>query len=600
MTAGVPVVAGARGLDPRGRRRRRAARRADRRARARRRDHARPHRRRDRATSSSRAAAIGSARSRGTTPRACARRRATAGSRSRSRRQRMKVACHAGQLLQPVPGGIGRYVIATAPRTPARRASSRSRSRPARARARRRDGAVDRPRLAARQRALRAVAPPPAPAWCGSTPTSCTRRASRCRRCAARRSWSPCTTSRSCALPDVTTRRGVSFHRRGLELARRDARARDRAVGVHAAASSIREGFEPEQRRVAPLGVDPSVDRDPTTRSTRRVARVGVRAPYVLTVGTVEPRKDLADIVAALRAARARTPIPTSSSSSSGRRAGARSPGLDRPGVRVLGPQPWRRRRRARTGARQLCCIASRYEGFGLPALEALARGAPVVAADGSALDRGRRRRRAAVPARRRRRAARRARTRRSTTTPLRAELATARTAARVRRLHLGGIAPRRHVDALPSGRSTRLRAAAPDSVDSRVVRVLLDVSAVPARPVGAGVYTCAARRAASPRAPSSTCISLARRDDAERWATLAPERDASTPRPCRRPARLAWEQARAADARRPRSAPTCGTARTTRCRCASTSRGRHRARPHVLRPSRVARAQQGRRSSAA
>ena len=59
--------------------------------------------------------------------------------------------------------------------------------------------------------------------------------------------------------------------------------------------------------------------------------------------------------------------------------------GLDRPGVQVLGPQPWRvvdalYRRAA------CCCIASRYEGFGLPALEALARGAPLVAADDSAL----------------------------------------------------------------------------------------------------------------------------------------------------------------------------------------------------------------------
>ena len=54
--------------------------------------------------------------------------------------------------------------------------------------------------------------------------------------------------------------------------------------------------------------------------------------------------------------------------------------------MRVLGTQPWSvvdallRRSAA-------CCIASRYEGFGLPALEAIARGAPLAVAEGSALE---------------------------------------------------------------------------------------------------------------------------------------------------------------------------------------------------------------------
>ena len=54
--------------------------------------------------------------------------------------------------------------------------------------------------------------------------------------------------------------------------------------------------------------------------------------------------------------------------------------------MRVLGEQPWPivdaliRRSAA-------CCIASRYEGFGLPALEAIARGAPLAVAEGSALE---------------------------------------------------------------------------------------------------------------------------------------------------------------------------------------------------------------------
>jgi glycosyltransferase involved in cell wall biosynthesis len=59
--------------------------------------------------------------------------------------------------------------------------------------------------------------------------------------------------------------------------------------------------------------------------------------------------------------------------------------GLDRPGVRRLGPLPWLAvdalYRRA-----SACALVSHYEGFGLPALEALARGAALVCSDGSAL----------------------------------------------------------------------------------------------------------------------------------------------------------------------------------------------------------------------
>ena len=59
---------------------------------------------------------------------------------------------------------------------------------------------------------------------------------------------------------------------------------------------------------------------------------------------------------------------------------------IDRPFVRVLGEQPWSvvDALIRRAGA---CCIASRYEGFGLPALEALARGAPLAVAEGSSIE---------------------------------------------------------------------------------------------------------------------------------------------------------------------------------------------------------------------
>jgi glycosyltransferase involved in cell wall biosynthesis len=75
-------------------------------------------------------------------------------------------------------------------------------------------------------------------------------------------------------------------------------------------------------------------------------------------------------------------------------------------------------------------------------------------------------------------------------------------------------------------------------------VRVLLDVSAVPARPVGAGVYTVALASGLSAHAGVELHL-LTRTDDADRWARIAPAAEVHAAAPARRPARLAWEQAR-------------------------------------------------------
>jgi len=77
------------------------------------------------------------------------------------------------------------------------------------------------------------------------------------------------------------------------------------------------------------------------------------------------------------------------------------------------------------------------------------------------------------------------------------------------------------------------------------VVRLLLDVSAVPARPAGAGVYTC--RLAAElDRLGECDLHLLARRGDADRWTALTPGATVWAVVPSARPARLAWEQVRA------------------------------------------------------
>jgi glycosyltransferase involved in cell wall biosynthesis len=76
-------------------------------------------------------------------------------------------------------------------------------------------------------------------------------------------------------------------------------------------------------------------------------------------------------------------------------------------------------------------------------------------------------------------------------------------------------------------------------------VRLLLDVSAVPERPVGAGVYTIELVRALAGTGEADLHL-LARRDDELRWRDLAPAATCHPVAPSPRPARLAWEQARA------------------------------------------------------
>lgn len=77
-------------------------------------------------------------------------------------------------------------------------------------------------------------------------------------------------------------------------------------------------------------------------------------------------------------------------------------------------------------------------------------------------------------------------------------------------------------------------------------MKLLLDVSAVPARPVGAGVYTLEIARELSRRATVELHL-VTRRSDTARWCKLAPSATLHPEVPESRPARLAWEQTGAA-----------------------------------------------------
>jgi len=292
----------------------------------------------------------------------------------------MKIACHAGQLLQPVPGGIGRYVtelLHELPLVGGEAVAFAAGPRPPAAPERVPWIDIGWPRGSARyelwHRARRPAvridadvvhAPSLAVPPVHGAPLAVTVHDVAFLR-----------------LPENTTRRGARFHRRGLDIARREA-ALVLAPSAFTRVELMGEGFEPEDVVVVPLGVH-----RPPARSEHEidaiVSRLGVRDPFLLTVGTVEPRKDLPTIVDALQRLRVRR--PDLELLVIGTPGWGEVRGLDRPGVRTLGWLPddfvdaCYRRARA-------CVIASRYEGYGLAALEAIVRGTPLVAADASAL----------------------------------------------------------------------------------------------------------------------------------------------------------------------------------------------------------------------
>ena len=138
-------------------------------------------------------------------------------------------------------------------------------------------------------------------------------------------------------------------------------------------------GIGADRLRLVPLGVDvQQADSDDVTR-VRSLYRLPER--YLLFVGTLEPRKNLARLVAAV--ARLDDPVPLVVVGADGWGDLELPPNVD---TRFVGFVPEEDLGPLYAGA-EVFCYPSEREGYGLPVLEAMAQGTPVVTSAGTATE---------------------------------------------------------------------------------------------------------------------------------------------------------------------------------------------------------------------
>lgn len=182
--------------------------------------------------------------------------------------------------------------------------------------------------------------------------------------------------------PSHFTPRGLDFFRRGLDVALRDA---DLVLcSSRATARDAEEaGWRPERLRVVPLGTDAVPARPAQVASVRN--EYGLPDDYILWTGTIEPRKNLPRLLEAYRSLDTRLHLVV---------CGPRGWNEDldalvgpvRERVHLLGFVPGADLPGLYAGAR-IFCWPSLREGFGLPVLEAMAQGTPVVTSRGTSTE---------------------------------------------------------------------------------------------------------------------------------------------------------------------------------------------------------------------
>jgi glycosyltransferase involved in cell wall biosynthesis len=181
--------------------------------------------------------------------------------------------------------------------------------------------------------------------------------------------------------------------RRRLDWSTRwNARAASRIIAIsHATKQDLVEhyGVAPEKIAVVHHGVSPRFRPAAADEIARMRAALGIEGPYVLAVGTIQPRKNYARLAKGMELVRRSR--PDLSLVIAGKRGWLAEQVLTELGrhaeanVRILDYVPLADLSALYSGA-AVYCQPSLYEGFGMPILEAMACGSPVVAANASAL----------------------------------------------------------------------------------------------------------------------------------------------------------------------------------------------------------------------
>jgi glycosyltransferase involved in cell wall biosynthesis len=176
-------------------------------------------------------------------------------------------------------------------------------------------------------------------------------------------------------VPDAYPRRGRTWHEEALRLALRRA---DRFVvpAEVVAADLAQAGASEDAITVIPMGSDHLPPPDLAAASAH-LARMGIRGPFLLSVGTLEPRKNQARLIEAYGRIRLSLPEPWP--------------------LVLVGPSGWGEKVTPAKGVilagvvppselsalyamSRLLAYVPIIEGFGLPPVEAMAFGTPVVA----------------------------------------------------------------------------------------------------------------------------------------------------------------------------------------------------------------------------